>query len=262
MSVISTGGARIDRWDNGRPAHREEARLIEALKLERSSRYLCSEGFITFISKPHDDAFSVPPFRAELHQLSSSAILLARLRQEATMTSLHVQPSQDRARNAHREACKAAFFRPTAGGYLCGAPNPYVFGGGKHYIVTEAQREAILDVLAPAATTRAARLAKVLGFGAIGLLRLALLLFLLVLVASLTERAVNFIVKEAAERAGVNPAASIHWLRHAHASHAIDNGAPITLVSATLGHANLKTTSVYAHARPGESSGRYLKTKF
>jgi integrase/recombinase XerD len=78
----------------------------------------------------------------------------------------------------------------------------------------------------------------------------------------LTERAVNFIVKEAAERAGVNPAASIHWLRHAHASHAIDNGAPITLVSATLGHADLKTTSVYAHVLPGESSSRYLKTKF
>jgi integrase/recombinase XerD len=77
----------------------------------------------------------------------------------------------------------------------------------------------------------------------------------------LTERAVNYIVKEAAERAGVNPAASVHWLRHAHASHAIDNGAPITLVSATLGHADIKTTSVYAHARPGESSGRYLKTK-
>jgi len=78
---------------------------------------------------------------------------------------------------------------------------------------------------------------------------------------ALTERAVNFIVKAAARRAGVNPAASVHWLRHAHASHAIDNGAPITLVSATLGHADLKTTSVYAHARPGESSGRYLKTK-
>jgi site-specific recombinase XerD len=77
----------------------------------------------------------------------------------------------------------------------------------------------------------------------------------------LTERAVNYIVKAAAKRAGVNPAASVHWLRHAHASHAIDNGAPITLVSATLGHADLKTTSVYAHARPGESSGRYLKAK-
>jgi site-specific recombinase XerD len=77
----------------------------------------------------------------------------------------------------------------------------------------------------------------------------------------LTERAVNYMVKAAAERAGGNPAVSVHWLRHAHASHAIDNGAPITLVSATLGHADLKTTSVYAHARPGESSGRYLKTK-
>jgi site-specific recombinase XerD len=78
---------------------------------------------------------------------------------------------------------------------------------------------------------------------------------------ALTERAVNYMVKAAAKRAGVNPAVSVHWLRHAHASHAIDNGAPITLVSATLGHADLKTTSVYAHARPGESSGRYLKTK-
>ena len=55
---------------------------------------------------------------------------------------------------------------------------------------------------------------------------------------ALTERAVNFIVKAAAKRAGVNPAVSVHWLRHAHASHAIDNGAPITLVSATLGHAD------------------------
>ena len=37
----------------------------------------------------------------------------------------------------------------------------------------------------------------------------------------LTERAVNYIVKTAAERAGVNPAVSVHWLRHAHASHAM-----------------------------------------
>src|SRR5262249_18490387 len=55
MSAISTTGARIDRWDNGRPAHRYHARLIETLKLERSSRYLCSEVFITFISNQHDD---------------------------------------------------------------------------------------------------------------------------------------------------------------------------------------------------------------
>src|SRR5262245_34049887 len=55
MLAITTIGGRIDRWDNGRPAHREQVRLMEALKFERSSRYLCSEAFITFISKPHDD---------------------------------------------------------------------------------------------------------------------------------------------------------------------------------------------------------------
>ena len=55
MSAISTTGARIDRWDNWRPAHREQGHLIEAPKLERLSRYLCWEAFITFISEPHDD---------------------------------------------------------------------------------------------------------------------------------------------------------------------------------------------------------------
>jgi integrase/recombinase XerD len=77
----------------------------------------------------------------------------------------------------------------------------------------------------------------------------------------LTERAINYVIKAAAERAGVNPAASAHWLRHCHASHALSNGAPIMLVSATLGHADLKVTSVYAHARPGESSGKFLKLR-
>jgi site-specific recombinase XerD len=77
----------------------------------------------------------------------------------------------------------------------------------------------------------------------------------------ITERCINYIVKAAAKRAGINPAASVHWLRHAHASHAIDEGAPITLVSQTLGHADLKTTSVYAHAKPNDSSSRYLKRR-
>ena len=77
----------------------------------------------------------------------------------------------------------------------------------------------------------------------------------------ISERRINQLIKAAAKRAGVNPEASAHWFRHAHASHAIDNGAPITLVSQTLGHADLKTTSVYAHARPNESSSRYLKSQ-
>jgi len=55
MSAISTTGAPIDRWVNGRLVRRYHARLIETLILERSSRFLCSEAFITFISKTHHD---------------------------------------------------------------------------------------------------------------------------------------------------------------------------------------------------------------
>lgn len=66
------------------------------------------------------------------------------------------------------------------------------------------------------------------------------------------------IVKNAAERAGLDQPVSPHWLRHAHASHALDRGAPTHLVKETLGHKSLATTSKYTHARPDDSSARYL----
>lgn len=69
---------------------------------------------------------------------------------------------------------------------------------------------------------------------------------------------VHRIVKIAAKRADLSDAVSAHWLRHAHVSHALDRGAPAHLVQATVGHASLATTSRYAHARPSDSSSRYL----
>jgi integrase/recombinase XerD len=74
---------------------------------------------------------------------------------------------------------------------------------------------------------------------------------------ALTASQVWRIVKAAGARAGV-PALSPHWLRHAHASHALDGGAGIHVVRDTLGHASLATTSRYLHARPGDSSALYL----
>ncbi|MWS79585.1 tyrosine-type recombinase/integrase, partial [Escherichia coli] len=65
-------------------------------------------------------------------------------------------------------------------------------------------------------------------------------------------------VKQAAERAAESvkaqdPAraerllgASAHWLRHSHASHALEAGVALTAVQANLGHTSLVTTSVYA----------------
>jgi integrase/recombinase XerD len=65
---------------------------------------------------------------------------------------------------------------------------------------------------------------------------------------------VRSIVREAAESVGVTGAVSPHMLRHAHASHALDHGAPLSLVRDTLGHASISTTSGYLHARPGDAS--------
>jgi site-specific recombinase XerD len=76
--------------------------------------------------------------------------------------------------------------------------------------------------------------------------------------AALRPLAVLRIVRQAARRAGIDAAVSPHWLRHAHASHALDRGAPIHLVQATLGHASITTTGRYLHARPKDSSGRFL----
>lgn len=75
---------------------------------------------------------------------------------------------------------------------------------------------------------------------------------------ALSRQQIWRIVRRAAKRAGLEQAVSPHWLRHAHASHALDNGAPTHLVKETLGHKSLTTTSKYAHARPDDSSARYL----
>ncbi len=66
------------------------------------------------------------------------------------------------------------------------------------------------------------------------------------------------IVKAATRAAGIDKDVSPHWLRHAHASHALDHGAPTHLVKETLGHKSLTTTSKYSHARPDDSSSTYL----
>ena len=57
------------------------------------------------------------------------------------------------------------------------------------------------------------------------------------------------------QRSRVSP----HWLRHAHASHALDNGATIAVVKETLGHESIETTAGYTHVHPGMSSAHFLK---
>jgi integrase/recombinase XerD len=75
---------------------------------------------------------------------------------------------------------------------------------------------------------------------------------------ALAKQTMHTIVKQAAKRAGLPPTFSMHWCRHAHASHAMDHGAPIHLVQQTLGHVSLSTTARYVHCKPGTSSAEFI----
>ena len=75
---------------------------------------------------------------------------------------------------------------------------------------------------------------------------------------ALSVNTMHTIVKQAARRAGLPPTFSMHWCRHAHASHAMDRGAPVHVVQQTLGHVSLATTCRYVHCKPGASSAQFI----
>ncbi len=75
---------------------------------------------------------------------------------------------------------------------------------------------------------------------------------------ALTRKGIYRIVRRAARRAGLAQAVSPHWLRHSHASHALDHGAPLPAVQQDFGHSSLTTTSRYLHKRAGDSSSKYV----
>ena len=74
---------------------------------------------------------------------------------------------------------------------------------------------------------------------------------------TLSARQIQSIIKEESARAGID--AHPHLFRHAHASHALKNGANLRLISHSLGHCSISTTEIYLHVDPDDSSGLYLK---
>lgn len=52
---------------------------------------------------------------------------------------------------------------------------------------------------------------------------------------------------KACQRAGITKQVSIHSLRHAFATHLLEDGATLLQVKALLGHANIQSTTIYLH---------------
>lgn len=73
----------------------------------------------------------------------------------------------------------------------------------------------------------------------------------------LSVRDAQRIVKRAREEVTTRQVTP-HWMRHAHATHTLDNGAPIHKVQKQLGHANVSTTSLYLHVRGDDGSSQWL----
>jgi site-specific recombinase XerD len=63
----------------------------------------------------------------------------------------------------------------------------------------------------------------------------------------LSESAVQMAFRLARAQSGINPAATVHTLRHSYATHLLEEGVSLRQIRLYLGHESLDTTVIYTH---------------
>lgn len=72
--------------------------------------------------------------------------------------------------------------------------------------------------------------------------------------SGLSRQMVFLIIKELAEKAGINKNIGPHTIRHSFATHLLEGGADLRAVQQMLGHSSISTTEIYTHI-----SDQYLR---
>ena len=67
----------------------------------------------------------------------------------------------------------------------------------------------------------------------------------------------QWIIKEACKKAGINQRVTSHILRHTYATHLLEMGVDIITLKELLGHVDIHTTMIYLHVARTDRSNAF-----